>query len=418
MRCSTVTHSAKTPTTHRNIILFYGLAIAKNAIFVEGNWFFFWLRVMTHQQMGWVDAIGFSFGLMMDIPAGAISDMMGKRRTLLLAMLSCAVGWFIMAACQDTTGIMVGFLLSVLGGSFYSGAEEALAYETLKMTQDEDRFERIISNANMLAIFSLIVASLVGGLLYTIDVRLPYFAWGLSALGGLVCAWFVIEPDAEHEPFTAQAYIHQMKSGFRQLSQPVLRPFIPLIMGLVGMTFLFTDGLVQPAVAEHMGFDAGGQAVAFAIIAGLAAAVTYFVPWLRKQFGAWTFLVILTVFMAVGFWGAGSVIGLSGFVMLLLIRLTGTVALPWVSIVINEHVPSRDRATTLSTVALITKIPYALTAVIAGHLAEIGKIGTFTSWIGVFLVGLTLTSVFLMARPMPLSAPQFESTVEKAGAVL
>jgi MFS family permease len=406
-------------TTHirnRNITLFYALTIAKNAIFVEGNWFFFWLRMMTHQQIGWVDATAFTFGLMMEIPTGAISDMVGKRKTLLMAMLLCAVGYAIMGSNQNTAGLVVGFLISLVGGAFYSGADEALAYETLKAQNNEKGFERVISNANMLAIFSLIIASLVGGLLYTIDVRLPYYAWAAASLVGFFCAWFVTEPDVEHETFSTQAYVQQMMGGFRQLSQPALRPFMPLILGLVGMTFLFTDGLIQPAVAEHMGFDATGQSLTFAIIAGLSASVTFFVPWLRKRFSAWTFLMMLTLFMAVGFWGAGYVAGLSGFGMLILIRLTGTVAMPWVSIVVNQHVPSRDRATTLSTVSLITKIPYALTAVLAGHLAEMGKIGLFTGGIGVFLIGLMVASTVLAMRPMV--SPRLESTVEKAGAVL
>lgn len=409
---------SSTPTTHRNIIVFYALTIAKNAIFVEGNWFFFWLRVMTHQQMGWVDATAFSFGLMMEIPTGAISDMIGKRKTLLLAMLSCAVGYGIMASSQNTAGLVVGFLISLVGGAFYSGADEAMAYDTLKMQTAEDHFERVISNANVLAIFSLIVASLLGGLLYAIDTRLPYLGWGTASFIGFLCAWFLVEPDngEAREPFTTRAYIQQMTGGFRHLAAPALRPFVPLILGLVGMTFLFTDGLIQPAVAEHMGFDAQGQAFAFSAIAALAAGVTYFVPWLRKRFSEWTFLTILAVAMAVGFWGAGSVMGLSGFAMLILIRLTGTVAMPWVSIVINKHVPSRDRATTLSTMALITKIPYVLTAVIAGYLAEMGKIGLFTSGISLFLIGLTVTSAVLMSRR--LTTPQRESTVEKAGAIL
>lgn len=404
-------------TTHnRNITLFYALTIAKNAIFVEGNWFFFWLRVMTHQQLGWIDGVAMTFGLMMEIPTGAISDMVGKRKTLLFAMLLCAIGYGIMGSNTSTAGLVVGFLISLVGGAFYSGADEALAYETLKAQNNEKGFERVISNANMLAIISLIVASVVGGVLYAIDVRLPYYAWGAASLVGFICAWFFTEPDGERETFSVQAYVHQMVGGFRQLSQPALRPFMPLILGLVGMTFLFTDGLIQPAVAEHMGFDAGGQSLAFAVIAGLSAGVTYFVPWLRKRFSAWTFLMMLAGFMAFGFWGAGYTAGLSGFTMLILIRLTGTVAMPWVSIVVNQHVPSRDRATTLSTVSLITKIPYALTAVLAGHLAESGKIGIFTGGIGVFLIGLTLVSALLVLRP--LAAPRLESTVEKAGAVL
>ena len=405
-----------TTTPHRNITVFYALTIAKHTVFVEGNWFFFWLRVMTHQQMGWVDATAFSFGLMMEIPTGAISDMFGKRKTLLLAMLLCAIGYAIMGFNQSIAGLMVGFLIALVGGAFYSGADEALAYETLKMQNNEKGFERVISNANMLGIISLIIASLVGGLLYAIDVRLPYFAWGAAALVGFFCAWFITEPDVEHNTFTTQAYMQQMMSGFRQLSQPALRPFMPLILGLVGMMFLFTDGLIQPTVAAHMGFDASGQAISFAIIAGLSATVTYFVPWLRQRFNAWAFLMMMTLFMAVGYWGAGYVTGLSGFAMIMLIRMTGTVAMPWVSIVVNQHVPSRDRATTLSTVSLITKIPYALTAVLAGHLAEVGKIGQFTSGIGLFLIGLTIVSALIVARP--LIETRFESTVEKAGAVL
>jgi hypothetical protein len=66
--------------------------------------------------------------------------------------------------------------------------------------------------------------------------------------------------------------------------------------------------------------------------------------------------------------------------------------------------------------SLITKIPYVLTAVIAGHLAELGKIGVFTSGIGLFLISLTIVSAILVMRPMPV--PHLESTVEKAGAIL
>lgn len=409
MRCST-------PTTHRNIILYYGLTMAKNAIFVEGNWFFFWLRVMTHQQMGWIDAAAFTFGLMMEIPTGAISDMVGKRRTLLLAMAASVVGFFIMGSSETTAALVAGFLLTLVGGAFYSGADEALAYETLKQQGDEPGFERVISRANMLAILSLVLASLAGGALYLIDERLPYYAWGLACAAGFVCAWFMIEPDAESRPMTSAAYMQQMAAGFRQLAQPALRPFVPLILGLVGMMFLFSDGLIQPAVAQHMGFDATAQSVSFALIAVLAMGVTFLVPWLRQRFSAWSFMMALVLLMAVGFLGAGAVVGIGGFSVLVMIRLTGTVALPWVSIVVNQHVPSAERATTLSTVSLLTKIPYALTAVVAGQLAAGGKIGLFTSAIGVFLLGLMVVSTLFTLRP--LAVPRLESTVEKGGVLL
>jgi hypothetical protein len=93
-------------------------------------------------------------------------------------------------------------------------------------------------------------------------------------------------------------------------------------------------------------------------------------PWMRRQLSDMQGLVLLGGVLAAGFLSASFPIGVFGVVSLLLIRLSGGIMSPWVSVVVNREVPSQVRATTLSTVALLTKIPYAATAILAGAMAD------------------------------------------------
>src|SRR5690242_16325605 len=106
----------------RNLLIFYYLSFCRSAVFLAGNWIFFWLRVMTYGQLGFVDATAFAFGLLMEIPTGAISDLVGKRWTLMLAALFNGSGFIIMGASDTLAGLVVGFWITQIGWAFFSGA--------------------------------------------------------------------------------------------------------------------------------------------------------------------------------------------------------------------------------------------------------------------------------------------------------
>lgn len=382
----------------RNILIFYFLTFARSAVFLNGNWIFFWLRLMDYSTLGIVDATAFAFGMFMEVPTGAISDMVGKRTTLILAMLLSGIGFMIMGAADTLAVLVIGFWINQVGWAFFSGADEAMAYDSLKEVGEETHFERIIARSNSLGIVTLIAASLIGGVMYNIDIRLPHYGWGVMLLAGMIAAFFIHEPQIKREPFTVRAYSSQLLRGFRQLTQPQLRPFLPLIFGLLGISYLFGYGLLQPAIATGFGFLADEQAVVYAAIAAGTAIATGFIPTLRRRFREMSLLIILGLIMAAGFLGAAMPLGVWGFFSLLFIRVAGGIAQPWASIIINHKIPSEDRATTLSTVALVTKIPYVATAIVAGQMVQDGTLWFFNASIALLMLVITLGSVVYALR--------------------
>jgi hypothetical protein len=109
-------------------------------------------------------------------------------------------------------------------------------------------------------------------------------------------------------------------------------------------------------------------------------------------------MLLFAVALGLGFAGGALPLGAWGFAALLLIHVGGTLAATWSSILINDRIPSGTRATTLSVVALIVRIPYVLTAIIAGTMAEAGTFPIFSAVIAVILGMVTLFSLLMSLR--------------------
>jgi MFS family permease len=383
-----------------NILLSYGLTFIRTAVFVSGNWIFFWLRFMTYGQLGIVDALSFGFGLIMEIPTGAISDMIGKRYTMIAGMLLVGVGFFMEGVSANMGQLVIGFWICQVGWAFMSGADDALVYDSLKEHGAEDRYARVLANGSIISTVSLIASAFIGALMYNISPGLPHTAMGILHLVGILLAFRLVEPkikDVAKEKFTLTAYRQQLSNGFRHLVTPALRGFLPIMFGLLGMSALMRMSLVQPALAVNMGFGPEAQSAIFALQLFVAMFAANAMPFLRRHLGDWVGLVLITIVFMVGMWGAAWGIGFTGLAFLIVIRIAGDLANPWVSVIINKHIPSKDRSTTLSTVSLFGKLPYVLTAVIAGDMAERNQLGVFNLGVIIFLVlmlGLSLAFLF------------------------
>lgn len=370
----------------RNIAIFYFLNSVSAMAFISGNWIFFWLRVMTYGELGLFDALLFTYGLLAEIPTGALSDMLGKKRTLIVATALNALGWTFMGMGDTTAQLAFGFFLTNTGWAFFSGAAEALAYDSLKEHGQEARFERVIANSQMIAIITLAVSVLMGGVMYNLHFRLPHLAWGIAFLLAMFTTLLLREPKIETQKFSLRGYARQFARGFTQLRQPALRPYLLLMFSGAGAYFLFSYGLISPAMAVGFGFDADAQAMIGAVLGVLGAVAAGFVPRLRRRITDRQGLVLIVGLLIIGFAGAVFPLGTVGFLMLLVIRIAGALVHPWISVIVNRAIPSADRATTLSTVAMLSKIPYALTAVIAGVMAEAGAFAAFSGMVALVLL--------------------------------
>lgn len=375
----------------RNIAIFYGMNITLSLAFVTGNWIFFWLRVMTMGQVGVVDALAFAFGTLAEIPTGALGDLLGKRRTIIAAMICGMLGWTIMGAADSLLVLIIGFLFTQTGWAFYSGAGTALAYDSLKELGEEQRFERIISRTTSIEWIVNVAATAFGGVLYVLDFRLPHFAWGLAYIGAVIASLSLVEPQvAEQSHFSLRAYWQQLGAGFRELRQRRLRYYMPLFFITLGVNFIIVAGLIQPVLAISFGYDASGQASLFALLSLIAALGAFLVPFVRRWLSDMGYVALIGIILAFGLSLTALPLGmLAGALVLLGIRFVTAMTNPLMYIVVNREIGSQARATTLSTMTMLMKIPYVFTAMLAGGLAENGSFPVFM----LALAGLTISVV-------------------------
>ena len=164
---------------YRNIRQYFLLTILTNLWFAESSWLFFWRTFISYEEIGIIDALAFGFGMFIEIPTGALADIIGKRNTIIASYIFSALGIFIMSQTTGWFHLLVGMLFFQLGFALYSGTAEALCYDSLLEEKQEAEYESVISITSILILLSTIVATFIGGtLLYAVHIRLPYIFWG------------------------------------------------------------------------------------------------------------------------------------------------------------------------------------------------------------------------------------------------
>jgi predicted MFS family arabinose efflux permease len=370
---------------NRNILIFYIITGLSQAWFMEGNWIFFMTSFLTFGQFGILESVAYTFGLLMEIPTGAVGDLLGKKKTLLLGHFLSFSGLFIVSLAHDYKPLVVAYLITQLGWAFNSGTAESLAYDSLKETNREEYYEKISSNAASSQIVVYVLAVLIGAILFRINFRLPYFVFGVTYFVSFILCFFLKEPAVDTQKFSLNQYRKQLSVGMKELLSPKLRKYFLIFFTLLGFYYIFDMGYLKPTMAFNFGFRDREQALIFAL-GGLGIGISVqLLPLIRKKASDFIGLNIAGIFLSLCFFIGSFKIGLVGILILLSIDFIGWVTSPWISIIVNKEIPSKNRATTLSTVALLAKIPYSIAALFIGSFFDKGRFQEFLIGLGLLI---------------------------------
>ncbi|NBO17435.1 MAG: hypothetical protein EBV07_00875, partial [Proteobacteria bacterium] len=84
---------------------------------------------MSISEVGVIDAIAFSIGILIEIPSGLISDRLGRKYSLILASFFQFLGSFLITISFNKFEIAAGFIIFQIGTALFSGTIEAFGYE-------------------------------------------------------------------------------------------------------------------------------------------------------------------------------------------------------------------------------------------------------------------------------------------------
>lgn len=337
--------------------------------------------------MALLDSGAVMAGLIMEIPTGAFADLVGKKKTLMLAFLLHGVGNILMGVSGNFWMLALSLWLFVCaGGAFYSGTMEALIYDSLKVNKEEHLFDRKIGAIRATRLWSMAIASVLGGFAYYISPSLPFILDGVVALVGFVVCFWLVEPKIDTNKYSLLAFFHQNTVGIKSLfSNSYMKKLSIFLIG-TGAFGVVTYSLLDDLLAVEYGYSPMGVSILFSVVCLVAGFASIYFPRLNIKFNYRSNLIISMV--AMGFllmlspW-----LGMLMSGVFLLIRVIVEVIYDnSASVMVNRHTESKVRATTLSSLSLLQSIPYAVGGTfIGGMILASGSTRNFS-----FLFGLAL----------------------------
>ena len=396
-------HLPKINSSNRNVALYYLHIFLNSLWFFEGVWYFFMGKFASYETIGIVLSASTLVWILAEIPSGVFADRFGRKQSIIVGNILVVLGSIFYVTAHVYWFIAVGLLISAVGRAFISGSFEALIYDDLLAQNAESKYDKIVARGLQLTIIAFAMGPAIGGLLYKYNIYFPYILHCLAMLTALITSAWLIEP--KMKTLLSNSADNPNIAGFKQLIHSGFRPFLlPTIVG--GALFgLYDWGLSKPAIANHIGLNATSFSIMISVVAVVAFFSAGLFPKLRKRFSDISLLTAAAAIIASGFILGGLETRQLGFLALFIVDIGFTIFSPVTSVLVNKHVTSEYRATSISTLQFLFKIPFLILNILAGYAIAFGSINQFHLTLGL----VSVFGLFVFALKKQVFSPSTNS---------
>jgi MFS family permease len=172
---------------HRNPALLAGSASLRAALFPIPVITLFWKDQigMSLADIMWLQAIFAATAVVFEFPSGYVADRLGYRRSLLIGACFWLAGWIAYAVGTTFGGMAMAEMLLGVGLAFISGADSALLFVSVEGGEKPALYRAWEGRVRAASQASEAACSALGGWLYTIAPRLPFWLQVPVAAGNL-----------------------------------------------------------------------------------------------------------------------------------------------------------------------------------------------------------------------------------------
>lgn len=357
----------------KNVRLYYLLTIFLNGWFILPNWVFYFGRFITIPAIGLIDGLSKLVAVFLEVPSGTVSDIFGKKKTLIMGSLFFALCCLILINASTFTTLLIGNLVMFAGFAFISGAKEAILYDSLIDIRQEEKYDEVLGRVNTIAIITNIVSIFVGGLLYGIAPELTFWAWLVFSVLAVGILLFMEEPRADEEEMSYAQYVAKLKSGTKSIFQ---KSFVKFTLPVLFFAMLIKsyEGVIRQNTGAYFGFDGETFGYLMAAITIPTLLISYNFGKITNKFGdkaQYIFIALYALGFAIVFLANNMALGVASF---LSIYAAQEITKPFITSLVNRNTDSKHRATALSTVSLFSEIPYMIIVIFLGFLIDVDSI--------------------------------------------
>lgn len=327
--------------------------VSYSGIFFLNSWFMVW-------------------NFLLEVPTGTIADFFGRRVSLTVGSFVASAGALTYASAPSFTTFLCGEVLLATSMTLMSGADEALAYDSLKAGGDEGMAPRILSRMESWKLAGIVSGALAGGWIASAGgLRAPMMAQAVPSLLAGMLAFTLVEYGGSSAARTRTAYSALLRGGFRYFrGHAQLRQLALDLVSIAALTWMVI-WLYQPAL-ERSGVGREWFGPVHACLCLAQIAVLSRIGTLQGLVGGRRrYLRAAAAAAGAGFIVAGtSTLAIVTIPALLIAAGIGLSRTPLLSAEMNAHIPSEQRATVLSVVSMLRTVCIATMNFAVGAIAE------------------------------------------------
>ena len=378
-----------------NIWKYYTSGILQSLWFILAINILYWQSFdITYKQIGIFELIGALTIILLEIPTGAVADLVSRKMSVFIGVIIVATANFISGFGSTLVVFAIAYVVWSIGDTLISGAKSALIYDTLKDLKKEKDYIKIQGRYHLYSTFALILATAISPFLFNINKRIPYILLGIAWLISSIFILKMTEPSRHNSKYSIKKHIVQMKNGFKySINHKKIRWYF-LFSILIGLPVVLYNDLISQSYYVNIGFSVSQLAIIIPIIYGSAGFIASQSHKIENKIGENKSLIIIAIIHSLSFIIMG--ILRIPFVIAVVVLLYMSRDFRWVIMdnYINKHVISKMRSTVISVGSMLTYLVMIVMYPLAGNLIDVFGMFAILLGFGIFLI---LSSIVLFA---------------------
>ncbi len=331
----------------------------------------------------------------LEIPSGYMADIIGRKKSLIAGSILGTLGFIIYAVSSDFTGFFLAEMTLGLGGSFISGSDSALLYDSLAGMRKQHRYLQLEGRITSLGNFAETLAAVCGGMLAAaLSYRFVYISQATIAAIAIPASLLLVEPHREKSilrPGFAHilAVCHESLLVNKKLSSTLILSSIigtsTLCMAWTAQVYFVSKGLTEEAITPLW--------VSLNLTVAVVAA---FASHLVAKMGRKRAIVSIVLIIPTSYILLGSLSLVPAIIVLLIFYAVRGYATPLLKDLANIYCASEIRATVLSIRNMIIRISFAILGPFIGSISGAYSLPTALKLSGSLLIILSGVAAFYL----------------------
>jgi MFS family permease len=294
----------------------------------------------------------------MELPSGALADLIGRKHTIFLGFFAGAISFLLFPFGSTFNYFLILALLVGISDAFRSGAEEAIIYDTLIETDNESNFKSINANGNLIYQAGLIIATTLGGFIYSVNQYAPYIIYGISLFVGSLIVILYQEPHIDSAIFSVKNYLHQITTGSKEIFKDAYTKYISLFYIFVGGIAWSSTLYFNAYMLVDLGFSDSMRGILDAGMRLINVVLITLVLKNEKIFNQSRTILFFPIIMLFGYLPGALVQGFVGLPFIQAVMIATTARWIILTPLTNQAYSSKYRATAISFLSLLIGFVY------------------------------------------------------------